>query len=105
MRVLPKIVLNKYVTCFLLFGLGAGLGLATVSVYNIPREELYSIYYKDGSAIGEFYDARRHDFPFPVILQIVFDKQIDYSDIETRQILQDFFRDINETLLFEENSV
>ena len=105
MWILPRFVVNKYIKCVIIFGLGVGLGLAIISVYNIPREEFYSIYYKEDSSIGEFYDARRNDYPFPVILQCVFDKQLDYSNNATRQIIEDFFADLTATGYFEKMEV
>ena len=105
MWILPRIIVNKYVKCVLVFGLGVGVGLAIISVYNIPRQELYSIYYEDGSSIGQFYDARRRDYPFSVTLQVILDKQLDYSDVTVYTTINQFVAEMEATGLFAEFQV
>ena len=102
---LPRFVINKYIKTILIFGLGVGAGLAIISVYNIPRTELYSIYYEDDSSIGEFYDARRTEYPFTGRIQVLLDKELDYSSDAVRQTIRNFYADFTATGFYEEPSV
>ncbi|XP_075252503.1 patched domain-containing protein 3-like isoform X2 [Convolutriloba macropyga] len=101
---LPRFVINKYIKTILIFGLGVGAGLAIISVYNIPRTELYSIYYEDDSSIGEFYDARRTEYPFTGRIQVLLDKELDYSSDAVRQTIRNFYADFTATGFYEEPS-
>ena len=83
-----------------MMGLGIGVGLAITSVYNMSSEEDYSIYYPDGSSIGEFFDARKEHYPFRSVIFFILDKQLEYSNLETFNLIEEMYADLEKSGLY-----
>ena len=98
---LPRFLSSKLARYSIVIGLSLSMVFAAVSVYNIPRKELYSMYFEDASPIGEFFDARSQFYPFSLPLAVIVDKQLDYSDIHVNRTIESLAEDMEKTGVFE----